>query len=144
MSDAPANPPLSRTGRRIVAAFLGTSLLSLALNGIGQMNAGGESASVLESIPPLLVVVVTPTLLAAALLWYAVAGWKRSPEPRWMRAIRWGSIGGVVWATVGTIGLALYYYAVQGRDAGLTPILAFLSSPIGFAIGAIAGWRARG
>jgi hypothetical protein len=137
-------PTAKRTLRRLVAAFLGTSLLSLAMNGVGQMTSGGStSASFIEAVLPFVTVILIPVALGAALLWYAVTGWARTPEPRWMRAIRWGSIGATVWALLGGIGVALWYAAVEGRDAGLAPMLAFLSSPIGFVIGAVASLVTR-
>ncbi|MCE2902753.1 MAG: hypothetical protein ACK6DP_18030 [Gemmatimonas sp.] len=117
---------------RVVAAVLAMSLGSFVISGLGQPVEVRSPAGVL-------LVAVVPGAIAAVLAWYAVVGWTRHPEPAWLRAVRWGSIGGFLWSFLGVAGILAWAAVVAKHDAGLIPMLAVLASPIGFAIGAAIG-----
>lgn len=127
-----------RIASRASATVLAASLLFFLANVLPQVNRQ-DDASLVGRIPAVVLLVAIPGGLAASLLWWAWRGWAVSPEPRWIIAIRWGMAGAAAWAFLGTLGIVAWYSLVVQSDAGLLPIVAFLSSPVGFVIGAVAG-----
>lgn len=135
MTDSQRDSP--RTVPRAMAVVLAASLLFFLANVLPQVG-GQDDASLVGRIPAMVLLVAIPGGLAASLLWWAWRGWAIEPEPWWIIAIRWGMAGAAVWAFVGTLGIVAWFQIVLHTDAGLMPTFAFLSSPLGFVIGAVA------
>lgn len=123
---------------RALAVAFAASLLFFVVNVLGQVRTQ-DDASLVGRVPAMILVIAIPGGLAASLLWWAWRGWQLSPEPRWIVAIRWGMVGSSLWTVCGVFGVLAWFSLVEHRDAGLMPIMAFLTAPVGFVIGAIAG-----
>jgi hypothetical protein len=136
---APSSP---RYGARAIAALFALGLLSVATGGFQEVSRQ-DNASLVGRGPAFVLVCGIPAALALSLLWWAWRGWALSPEPRWIVAIRWGMAGAVLWSVSGTAAIVGWFSLILHRDAGLLPIVAFLSAPIGFVIGAVWGVRRR-
>jgi hypothetical protein len=129
---------MQRVISRGSAAVLAASLLFFLANGVPQV-LRQDDASLVGRIPAMVFLIAVPGGLAASLLWWAWRGWAIDPEPRWIVAIRWGMAGATMWAFLGTLGILAWFSLIVRGDAGLMPIVAFMSSPVGFVIGAVAG-----
>lgn len=137
---APSALSNRRLGARALAAFTALLLLSFASNGPAAVLEGIREARA-DTIVALSLATLIALGCALTLGWFAWRGWAR-PEARWQRAVRFGGVGGFLWAMLGTLCIIAWFAIVEQRDAGLAPIIAWLSSPLGFAIGALASLRA--
>ncbi len=54
-----------------------------------------------------------------------------------------GIPGALAWSMIGTAAIVGWFSLIVHRDAGLLPIVAAFSAPIGFVIGAVVGVRRR-
>ncbi len=75
--------------------------------------------------------------------WYAWRGWTRPDEGRLSRVVRWGVAGFVLWGLLGSLLTVALVAITMSRDAGLLPMFAWLSAPIGAIIGAVRALRRR-
>lgn len=127
---------------RVLTGLASFSLLSGAVGMLQQIFVGpNPPTGILEALPGVALLVLVPLTLGLALGWWTVVGWARVPEPTWSRALRWGTAGGFLWIVAGVVLVIAWYGVVEGRDAGLAPMFAYFSAPIGFVIGAILGTR---
>lgn len=137
----PSNPslapvPATRGRARAVSAVLGLALLFFGSTAVRQFPDFAAQDGTAGALGTSLVVGGIPTAIGAVLVWWAVRGWQRHPEPTWTRALRYGAAGLFLWGLIGTVAIVGYYGAVQGRDAGVAPVIAWLSAPVGFLLGA--------
>lgn len=128
--------PSGRLSARALTAILGLGLLSFALGALRQFPDFVAQDGLAGALFTTSLVGGIPLAVGAVLLWWTVRGWQIEPEPVWTRALRYGAAGLFVWGLIGTIGIVSYYSAMQGRDAGVAPVMAWLSAPVGFVIGA--------
>lgn len=127
---------------RVLTGLASFSLISGAVGMLQQMFVvPNPPTGVLEMLPGILVLVLLPLALGLGLAWWTISGWARNPEPRWSRAMRWGTAGGFLWIVAGVVLVIAWYGVVEGRDAGLAPMFAFFTAPIGFVIGGLLGVR---
>lgn len=75
--------------------------------------------------------------------WYAWRGWMRSGEGRVSRAVRWGAAGFVLWGLLGSLLTVAFTAIALSRDAGLLPMFAWFSAPLGAIIGVVRALRHR-
>lgn len=134
--------PDRRLITRILTGLASFSLVSGAAGMLQQIFLQpNPPVDILEALPGLVLLVLLPLALGLALGWWALRGWARVPEPRWSRVMRWGTAGGFLWIVVGVALIIAWFGIAEGRDAGLAPMFAFFTSPIGFVIGGTLGAR---
>jgi len=127
---------------RVFTGLASFSLVSGAVGMVPQLFVGpNPPTDILEALPSVVLLVLLPLALGLALGWWTLIGWARVPESRWSRALRWGTAGGFLWIVASVVLIIAWYGVVEGRDAGLAPMFAFFTAPIGFVIGGLLGVR---
>ena len=135
-----ATLPASRFVERLVAAGVALLCLSFARTGWGLVPRAMRDGRLGVAIGAgaLLILFVA---LGAWQAWLAWRGWTRSHESRSARLLRLAAAGFLLWGLLGSALIVGFIALFAGRDAGVAPVLAWLSAPIGALLGAVVARR---
>lgn len=132
----------SRLGARVLAVLVALLAISFAQTSAMALDSAwrhGETSAVIGAA----VAFVICCVLAVSEGWYAWRGWARATESRVPRFVRWSCAGMVLWGLSGTAVIVAVTAIFSAHDAGMLPVLAWLSAPLGAILGAVLAGRRR-
>lgn len=139
---SPESPVSSRPLERFVAALVALLSVSFAVTCLTLLRralADGRYGVLVASVACMI-------LFAGVAMWqgwYAWRGWMRPGEGRLSRAVRWAAAGFVLWGLLGSLLTVAFTAIALSRDAGLLPMFAWFSAPVGATIGVVRALRHR-